>query len=69
MEIFAPDSKVMIKNMIIDAIVKSVTISSNNSVMYTVGWWNESTYVTAQLSSAEVFEIKDHPRVGIGFKK
>ena len=68
MEIFAPDTKVTIKNMIIDAIVKSVTISSNNSVMYTVGWWNESTYVTAQFSSAEVFEMKDYPKVGIGFK-
>ncbi len=68
MEVYAPDSQVMIKNMIINAIVKSVTISSNNSVMYTVGWWNESTYVTAQLSSAEVSGMKDTPKNKIGFK-
>lgn len=68
MEIFLPDTKVMIKNMVIDGIIKSVTIGSNNSVMYTVGWWNDSAYVTAQFSPAEVYQMGENAKGRIGFK-
>lgn len=54
MDIYAPDSKVMIKGMVIDGIVKSVRITSNMSISYQIGWWNGDSYVVGDFSASEV---------------
>ena len=68
MEIYTPDTKVMIKNMIIEGVVKSVEIGPNFSLQYIIGWWNESTYVTGKFSAAEISGFGGVEKLKIGFK-
>ena len=44
MEILQPGSEITFKGTNVDGIVRSVTISLNDSVTYNVGWWASDNY-------------------------
>lgn len=67
MEIFKIGSEVTIKKMIIDGVLKSVTIGDNDSVQYFIGWFSGDTYMTGTFNSFEVSGKPENIRK-LGFK-
>lgn len=68
MEIFRVGAEVMINKMIIDGIVKSITIGQNDSAQYLVGWFSGEAYMTGTFNAEEVSLKTDKDIRKIGFK-
>lgn len=68
MEVIRIGAEVMINKMIIDGIVKSITIGQNDSVQYFVGWFSGEAYMTGTFNAEEVSPKTDKDIRKIGFK-
>ena len=68
MEIFKVGAHVMINKMVIEGIIKSVTIGQNDSVQYLVGWFSGEAYMTGTFNAEEVLPKTDKDIRKIGFK-
>lgn len=67
MEILQPGSEVTFKNSNIDGIIRSVTISLNDSITYNVGWWAGDNY-NINLFMPEELTAKQDRTKSLGFK-
>mgnify|MGYP003408858145 FL=1 len=69
MEIFQPGTEITFKNSHIHGFIRTVTMSSNNTVVYNIGWWAGDNYNTSVFMPEE-FDVKNaEDKKTIGFGK
>lgn len=69
MEIFQPGTEITFKNSNIHGFIRTVTLSSNNNVVYNIGWWAGDNYNT-NVFMPEEFDVRNtEDKKSIGFGK
>lgn len=69
MEILQPGTEITFKNTHIHGFIRTVTMSSNNAVVYNIGWWAGDNYNT-NVFMPEEFEVRNaEDKKTIGFGK
>ena len=69
MEILQPGTEITFKNSHIHGFIRTVTMSSNNTVVYNIGWWAGDNYNT-NVFMPEEFDVKNADEKNtIGFGK
>lgn len=68
MEIFQPGTEITFKNTHIHGFIRTVTMSSNNNVVYNIGWWAGDNYNTNVFmpEEFEVRNVQDKKTIGFG---
>lgn len=68
MEILQPGTEIVFKNSHVYGFIRTVTMSSNNTVVYNIGWWAGDNYNTNVFmpEEFEVRNVEDKKTIGFG---
>lgn len=67
MEILQPGTEITFRGTELVGIIRSITISLNNSITYNVGWWDRDSYNINLFMPEEIVAKEGEIRGRIGF--
>lgn len=67
MEILQPGTEITFRGTKLVGVIRSVTISLNNSITYNIGWWDRDSYNINLFMPEEIVAKEGGVRGRIGF--